>query len=33
MSDVTISPARKQYLEIKKQFPDAILMYQVRGLL
>ncbi len=25
----TISPARKQYLEIKKQFPDAILMYQV----
>lgn len=29
MSTVTISPARKQYLEIKKQFPDAILMYQV----
>ncbi len=23
------SPARKQYLEFKKQFPDAILMYQV----
>ena len=29
MSGVTISPARKQYLEMKKQFPDAILMYQV----
>ncbi|HEX3642393.1 MAG TPA: DNA mismatch repair protein MutS, partial [Ktedonobacteraceae bacterium] len=29
MSSVTVSPARKQYLEIKKQFPDAILMYQV----
>ncbi|HWS83755.1 MAG TPA: DNA mismatch repair protein MutS [Ktedonobacteraceae bacterium] len=29
MSSVTISPARKQYLEFKKQFPDAILMYQV----
>ncbi len=25
----TLSPARKQYLEFKKQFPDAILMYQV----
>jgi DNA mismatch repair protein MutS len=25
----TISPARKQYLEFKKQFPDAILFYQV----
>jgi DNA mismatch repair protein MutS len=24
-----ISPARKQYLELKKQFPDAILFYQV----
>jgi len=29
MSSATVSPARKQYLEIKKQFPDAILMYQV----
>src|SRR5256885_15435291 len=29
MSSVGISPARKQYLEFKKQFPDAILMYQV----
>src|SRR5260370_26490423 len=29
MSGVSISPARKQYLEIKKQFPDAILMYQI----
>ena len=29
MSSVTVSPARKQYLELKKQFPDAILMYQV----
>ena len=25
----SLSPARKQYLEFKKQFPDAILMYQV----
>jgi DNA mismatch repair protein MutS len=25
----SVSPARKQYLELKKQFPDAILMYQV----
>jgi DNA mismatch repair protein MutS len=25
----SVSPARKQYLEFKKQFPDAILMYQV----
>ncbi|GLV59459.1 DNA mismatch repair protein MutS [Dictyobacter sp. S3.2.2.5] len=25
----TLSPARKQYLEFKQQFPDAILMYQV----
>ncbi|HZR43409.1 MAG TPA: DNA mismatch repair protein MutS [Ktedonobacteraceae bacterium] len=25
----SVSPARRQYLEIKKQFPDAILMYQV----
>ncbi len=24
-----VSPARKQYLEFKKQFPDAILLYQV----
>lgn len=24
-----VSPARKQYLEIKQQFPDAILMFQV----
>src|SRR5215472_16020714 len=29
MSSVSVSPARKQYLEIKKQFPDAILMFQM----
>src|SRR5579883_2280246 len=25
----SVSPARKQYLEFKQQFPDAILLYQV----
>ena len=25
----SVSPARKQYLEFKQQFPDAIVMYQV----
>ena len=25
----TLTPARRQYLQIKSQYPDAILMYQV----